>query len=164
MGIAAALLPEFAQEFASTRRVLERVPDAKLDWTPHPKSYTMRGLATHLCNLPVWAPITIERSQLDLAQTPPAAPIANIAAGLTWFDANVAAALHAIEQASDATLLGPWSLLAGAQIVFTLPRAAVLRSFVMNHQIHHRGQLTVYLRLCDVALPAIYGPTADGAG
>jgi uncharacterized damage-inducible protein DinB len=164
MSISAALLPEFVQEFALTRKVIERVPDARLDWTPHPKSYTLRGLTTHLCNLPIWAPITIGQSQLDLAQTPPATPIANVAAGLSQFDANVAAAKLALEQADDATLLGPWSLRSGSHTIFTLPKAAVLRTFVMSHSIHHRAQLTVYLRLCDIALPAIYGPTADGAG
>jgi uncharacterized damage-inducible protein DinB len=161
MKIAANLLPEFEHEFALTRKILERVPNSRLDWTPHPKSYPLRNLSTHLANLPSWTAATIDQPQLDLDSTPHVLPIQDVAMALSRFDANAAAALASIEGASDATLMGPWSLIAGGHKVFTLPKVAVLRSFVMNHMIHHRGQLSVYLRLCDVPLPALYGPTAD---
>lgn len=165
MTISAALLPEFDQEIASTRRTLERVPADKLDWSPHPKSGTMGWLATHVARIPEWATITIAQDQLDVApggQPPePATPAADPAALLATFDENVAAARAAIEGASDETLMKPWSLLQNGTTLMTLPKAAVLRSFVMNHLVHHRAQLGLYLRLNDIPVPAIYGPSAD---
>jgi uncharacterized damage-inducible protein DinB len=165
MTIGAGMIPELDQEFANTRRVLERVPADRFGWKPHAKSYSMGALATHVANLPSWGTYTIDRSELDIApvgQPPLRTEEAKSTADLlSRFDTHAAAARASIAGASDVTMLGPWTLLAGGSKVFTMPRVAVLRSFVMNHLIHHRAQLGVYLRLCDIAVPALYGPTAD---
>jgi uncharacterized damage-inducible protein DinB len=165
MSISASLLPEFELEMASTRKVLERIPDDKFDWKPHEKSWAMGGLATHLANLPNWTVWTINQDSLDLA--PPDGgslvlePKGSRQELLDEFDKNVAAARDAISGASDQELLKPWSLLKGGVTLMTLPKITVLRGFVMNHMIHHRGQFTVYLRLNDIPVPSIYGPSAD---
>ena len=167
MALCDALLPEFDHEMANTRKLLERVPEEKLDWQPHEKSYTMRGLVTHLSNLPRWTMVTIEQDSLDMDPEGGGGfhvePVASVGAALETFDKNVAAARECIAGASDQTLFGEWELLARGESRFKMPRIAVLRGFVMSHMIHHRGQLTVYLRLNDVPLPGIYGPTADEA-
>jgi uncharacterized damage-inducible protein DinB len=165
MSISASLLPEFDQEMANTRKALERIPDDKFDWKPHEKSWAMGGLATHLANLPIWTVFTINQDSLDLA--PPSGESFTVEPKnsrqelLEDFDKNAAAARDAIAGASDEEMLKPWTLLKGGVTLMTLPKIAVLRSFVMNHIIHHRGQFTVYLRLNDVPVPSIYGPSAD---
>jgi len=165
MSISASLLPEFDQEMANTRKALERVPDDKLGWKPHEKSMSMGGLATHLANLPIWTVFTINQGSLDLE--PPGGGSFRVEEKrsrreiLEDFDKNVTAARDAVAGASDEELLKPWSLLKGGVTLMTLPKIVVLRSFVMNHVIHHRGQFTVYLRLNDVPVPSIYGPSAD---
>jgi uncharacterized damage-inducible protein DinB len=164
MSIAQNILPEFDHEMANTRKVLERVPEAHADWKPHAKSYSLGELALHLANLPTWAAITLQESGIDLGSgdhSPPRREFVTRAALLEAFDRNVAEARAAIAATTDAQMMEPWTLRMGGNEVFTLPKAAVLRSFVMNHPIHHRGQLTVYLRMKDVPLPAIYGPSAD---
>jgi len=168
MKIADALLPEFDQEMAKTRTVLERCPEEKFGWKPHVKSFSMGGLATHITNMCGWAVDTIAKDSFDVA--PPGAPPykENPATSskelLERFDKNVAAARAAIAGATDDHYMKPWSLLAGGQALFTLPRIAVVRSMILNHCIHHRAQLTVYLRLNDIPVPAIYGPSADEPG
>jgi uncharacterized damage-inducible protein DinB len=166
MPISAALLPEFDHEMANTRRTLERVPDTAFDWTPHEKSYSMQDLVSHLANLPSWTAVTIEQDSIDMAppdgsEPPRTEAVASTAQALETFDTNVAAARAIIENASDEKLMETWSLLNGGEVMFTMPKVAVLRSFIMNHMIHHRGQLTVYLRMNDAPLPALYGPSAD---
>ncbi len=162
-----ALLPEFDQEMASTRKTLERVPDDKLGWKPHPKSGTMGWLASHIATMVGWTADTIEKESFDVA--PPGAPAMQMPQAhsrkelLEWFDQGVVKARAAIAAASDQTLAHSWSLLSGGKPMFTMPRAAVLRTFVMNHIIHHRAQLGVYLRLNDIPVPSIYGPSADEA-
>ncbi|MBI1749368.1 MAG: DinB family protein [Acidobacteria bacterium] len=165
MSLTKALLPEYDHEMKNTRKTIERVPEDKLGWKPHEKSPTMGWLATHLAHLPLWAISAIEKDSLDLA--PGGVPIERLPEAnsrneiIERFDKNVAAARAAIAGASDEHLLQPWSLLMNGKTVMTLPRMAVLRSFVMNHGIHHRAQLGVYLRLNNVPVPAIYGPSAD---
>lgn len=165
MALSNALLPEFDHEMANTRKVLERVVEEKFDWKPHPKSPTLGWLANHLANLPTWATTTIAQDAFDTAPPdgpapqPPAATSRQ--AVLDRFDESVRTARAAIAGASDRHLTSPWTLLQGGKTLFSLPRVAVLRSFVMNHMIHHRAQLGVYLRLNDVPVPTIYGPTAD---
>ena len=165
MRLSETILPEFDHEMANTRKTLERVPDDKFDWKPHPKSTAMGGLATHLANIPTWAIHAISRESFDLAPPggPPlrVEPAASTAEVLERFDKAVAAAREAISSASNDELMKPWSLLSGGNTIMTLPRVAVLRGFVMNHTIHHRAQLGVYLRLNDVPVPSIYGPSAD---
>ena len=165
MALSESLLPEFDHEMANTRKTLERVPDDKFGWKPHEKSFAMGALATHLATLPSWVPITIQRDDIDInpvGEPPPRAEPCNSREELlTRFDGNVADARAAIAAASDEHLLKPWTLMSGGKTVFTVPRIGALRSFVMNHSIHHRAQLGVYLRLNDVPVPAIYGPSAD---
>ena len=165
MAISDALLPEFDHEMANTRKTLERVPEDKFDWQPHAKSMTMRGLTTHLSNLVSWGVHVIEKDSLDIAPVggPPlrAKPVESVREALEAFDKSVAAARAAIQGATDEHLLKPWTLQAGGKTIFTLPRVAVLRGMLMNHMIHHRAQLGVYLRLNDVPVPPLYGPSAD---
>ena len=165
MAISDALLPEFDQEMASARKTLERVPADKFDWRPHDKSGTMIWLAGHLANLPSWAPLAIGQDELDLApggEPMPLPPVpATVEELLATFDKHAADARAAIAAASDEALMKPWSLLQNGKTMMTLPKVAVLRSFVMNHLIHHRAQLGMYLRLNDLPVPSIYGPSAD---
>ena len=160
-----ALLPEFDHEMASTRRALERVPEDKFGWKPHEKSMTMGRLASHLAELTGLVPRMLETESLDFA--PPGGPpfqpktAASRVELVEMFDKNIASARAAIATASDTQLMVTWTLLAGGKTMFSLPRIAVLRTMVMNHIIHHRGQLAVYLRLNDVPVPALYGPSAD---
>lgn len=156
-----AMLPEFDQEMANTRKSLERVPEEKLGWKPHEKSGTMGWLANHVATIPRLAVFTIEQDSVDVATVPRPSPAKSRQELLDTFDRQVAAARAAIAGVSDERLLKPWSLLLSGRAIFTLPRTAVLRSFFMNHCIHHRAQLGVYLRLNNVPVPAIYGPSAD---
>ena len=168
MSLSEMILPEFEQEMANTRRTLERVPDEKFEWKPHEKSSSLGGLATHLANIPSWTTHTFEKDELDIA--PPDAPpfrleqAKSTADLLAAFDKNVADARATLQGAGDDLWFGNWSLLSGGKTVMNMPRAAVLRGFVMSHLIHHRAQLGVYLRLLDVPVPAIYGPSADEGG
>ena len=165
MAISQALLPEFDQEFANTRKMLERVPDDKLAWKPHPKSFSMGDLATHIAEVPGWMGVTIEQDSFDIA--PPGGPtyqrpkLASCKEILALFDKSVPIARAALAKATDQQFMAPWSLLKAGQMMFTMPKIAVVRSFLMNHNIHHRAQLSVYLRLNDVAVPGMYGPSAD---
>jgi uncharacterized damage-inducible protein DinB len=158
------LLPEFDHETANTRKVLERVPEDKLTWKPHPKSWTMAALAGHLANIPGWVPYTLGGDGIDIADPNGPKPDPDPKSRkelLERFDKNVAAARAALAAAENDVFMQPWSLKSGGKAVFTMPKAAVLRSFVFSHAIHHRAQLGVYLRLNDVPVPAIYGPSAD---
>jgi uncharacterized damage-inducible protein DinB len=161
MALKDTLLPEFDQEIATTRLMLERVPAASAAWRPHPKSETLGNLAVHVANLAAWPVMTLSAPELDLAVAPTPAPFTTVAALLAVFDANAAASRAALALASDADFAEPWSLRMGPQVILTLPRSVVVRSFALNHLIHHRAQLGVYLRLRDVPLPPSYGPTAD---
>ncbi len=165
MKISETLLPEFDQEMANTRKTLERVPEGKGDWKPHAKSMTLAGLSAHLANMADWAGLTLQSDSFDYA--PPGAPpyetpkFATNKDLLAAFDKSVAEARAALVAADDSKMLGPWTLMAGGNTIMTMPRVAVIRSFVMNHSIHHRAQLGVYLRLNDIPVPGMYGPTAD---
>lgn len=163
MSIVEALLPEYDHEMATTRKLLERVPEEKLDWKPHQKSFSLGGLATHVANLASWGEVALNQSELDLAVTAPQPPVASRAELLAAFDKNVATTRAALAGRSDAELMAPWSLKRDGHTIFSMPKVAVWRSFVMNHLIHHRGQLSVYLRENNVPLPSIYGPSADEA-
>jgi len=168
MALNAAMLPEFDMEMAGTRKTLERVPDDKFDWKPHPKSMTVRQLAVHLALFPSWMIDTLNKSSFDYAPEGGEAyqpPEVNSRQDLLEiFDRDVAKAREALQAASDAQLMETWSLLAGGKTVFAMPRVAVLRGMVMNHMIHHRAQMGVYLRLNDIPVPALYGPSADEQG
>ncbi len=168
MAIRDVLLPELETEAAATRRMLERVPDAKLEWKPAEKSMSMNQLASHLANLPSWGLHALESDELDInppggePMVPPSPE--GVAAIVEMFDSNIAKLREAISSTDDEALGRTWTLKSGGEAVFSLPKAGVLRSMVINHIIHHRGQLTVYLRLNDVPLPMTYGPSADETG
>jgi uncharacterized damage-inducible protein DinB len=167
MSISESLLPEFDHELANTRRVLERVPEDRLGWKPHAKSYSLGELATHVTNLYVWAVHTIDDDFVDLG-SPEAqqrqAAAASRAELLAKLDRQAAAARAAVVRCDDARWMQPWSLKHGERVLLTVPRIGCMRTFVMNHLIHHRAQLTVDLRLLDVPVPALYGPSADEQG
>lgn len=165
MAIAESFLPEFDHEMANTRKILEIVPDDKLDYAPHDKSMKMGRLAGHIAEMAGWTVDILNTPELDVAPVdgPSYQPV--IAGSrdelLAAFDKNIAAAKEAIADASDEALTTLWSLLAGGNTMFTMPRIGVLKSMVLNHIIHHRAQLGVYLRLNDVPIPGMYGPSAD---
>lgn len=168
MSIAQSMLPEFDHEMALTRKTLERAPEDKYDYKPHEKSMSMGALVGHLAESPGWAKPTCDADSFDVAPKdgPKWEPfIAKTKAeGLAKFDAAVAEARAAIADCSDEAMMAPWSLLAAGETKFTMPRMAVLRSMIFNHNVHHRAQLGVYLRLNDVPVPSIYGPSADEDG
>lgn len=159
--ISQMLLPEFDQEMASTRKLLANLPEDKLDYQPHPKSMKLGRLAGHVAEMAGWIAMLPGQTQLEIP--PDWKP--NIATSkeqlLASFDENVAKGRAALEGLSDEELSQNWSLIFGGQTAFTLPKIAVIRSVVLNHIIHHRGQLGVYYRLNDVAVPGVYGPSAD---
>jgi uncharacterized damage-inducible protein DinB len=165
MKYAETILPEFDQEMASTRKVLERIPDDKLDWKAHPKSHTIGWNANHVADLPNWLTVTLTKPSLDIApvggqpyQLPKLATRQEI---LALFDRNVAAARQAILTVKDEDVGEMWSLERAGKPIFTMPRMAVVRSIVLNHLIHHRAHLCVYLRLNDILVPGMYGPSGD---
>ena len=165
MNIGQAILPEFDQEMANTRKTLERLPDHQWSWKPHEKSGTVSWLAGHIATMPGWTAMTLNTEQFDYAPVggsgyePP--KLENRQQVLAEFDKGVAEARAAIAKASDADLMKNWTLLAGGKTIFTMPRAACLRTMIFNHIIHHRAQLTVYYRLLGIPVPGLYGPSAD---
>ena len=168
MTIAQTFLPEFEREMASTRKVLERVPDDKLDWKAHPKSNTIGWNANHLAEIPGWVAGTLQQDSWDLDpvdgeryQSPEFTSRQEI---LDLFDKNVAAAREALAATPDDAFGQEWSLKAQGKALFTMPRYDVIRSFVINHIVHHRAILTVYYRLNDIPVPALYGPSGDEEG
>ena len=157
-----SLLPEFDQEMAATRRVLERVPETALEWRPHPKSFNLGELATHLSRVPHWGTLILKGDGYDLASSGPRKPaFPTVSEVLAQFDANVREVRAALVEMTDGQLLQPWMLRRGDRVVMSVPRVSAVRGFVVRHVVHHRGQLTVYLRMNDVPLPPLYGSTAD---
>lgn len=161
MPLVDALLPEFDHEMTTTRKVLERVPDERLTWKPHDKSMSVGALATHLSNIPWWGEVTLSQPEFDTGTFPPQPEPTSRAQILEQFDRHVATTRATLTGKSDAELMAPWALKHNGQTVFSMPKAAVWRSFVLSHLVHHRGQMSVYLRLLDVPVPSIYGPSAD---
>ena len=167
MGISAELLPEFDAEMASARRTLERIPEDKLAWKPHEKSMMLGRLAGHIAELPGMGVRVIKDDALDFANRPAggAPPKPNVAESrrhvLELFDKNVAALRAGIVGASDEHWAKKWKLSMGDKVFYEGPRVGAIRRMVMNHVIHHRAQLGVYLRLNDLAVPSVYGPSAD---
>ncbi|HEX2532635.1 MAG TPA: DinB family protein [Chitinophagaceae bacterium] len=157
-----ALLAELRQEAASTRKMLERVPFDQSDWKPHPKSMSLGKLACHVADLANWLPLTLRTTELNFAGSDYVQLKASSREELlSAYDGFLQEARTALEKATDEDLMQPWTLRSGEHILFTLPKAVVIRSMVFNHFIHHRGQLSVYLRLLQVPVPGMYGPSAD---
>lgn len=159
MSIGSSLLPEFDQEMATTRRVIERVPSNKGEWRPHAKSFPLGHLTQFVATMPGWIVRMIEQDSLDLAEGG-GYSYETTEALLEQFDGLVGQARAALERVSDEDMAKPWSLEMDGRVLLTLPRGVSVRQTI-NHLIHHRGQLTVYLRLNDVPVPSIYGPSAD---
>jgi uncharacterized damage-inducible protein DinB len=166
--ISASLLPEYDNEMATTRRHLERVPDEKLSWRPHEKSMTMGGLASHLAESVSWGPMMLNSDSMDVDApemqdyTPP--NYESRAKILEEFDTNVTNTREVLASKNDAEWMTTWTMKKGDEVLMSMPKVAVVRGFLMNHNVHHRGQLSVYLRMCDVPVPQTYGPTADESG
>jgi uncharacterized damage-inducible protein DinB len=165
MTYAETILPEFDQEMANTRKVLERIPDDKFDWQPHPKSHTIGWNANHVADLPNWLAETLTKPSLDIAPVggePYAFPkLATTREILEMFDRNVASAREAITSIEAEEAGQMWTLSQGGTPFFTMPRSTVVRRMVLNHLIHHRAHLCVYLRLNDIPVPGMYGPSGD---
>ncbi|HYF48086.1 MAG TPA: DinB family protein [Planctomycetota bacterium] len=163
--IAQSILPEFDHEMATTRKVIERLPEDKHDWKPHPKSMSLGDLTNHLINIAEWGVVTLKQESFDFApvggpqyKTP---DLRTKAARLAKWDKDIADCRSALMSISDEAMMKPWSLLAGGKVIFSMPRVATFRSFVLSHNIHHRAQLCIYLRLNDIPVPSVYGPSAD---
>jgi uncharacterized damage-inducible protein DinB len=159
MNLNEPLIAELRVEAPSTRRMLERVPDSSLDWRPHTRSRTLGEVAAHIAGLPGLFLATLDRNGFDHNERGPVP--ATVAGMLETFDRGIEQALVALAKLSDEQLLAPWRYRYGDRLIFELPRLVVARTTAINHIIHHRGQLSVYLRLLDVPLPPVYGPTAD---
>ena len=159
--IASSLIGELQHEAATTRKLFERVPVEKRDFTPHAKSWTLHKLATHVAQLGGWTAVTCETDQLDFSQPFPQPSWATREELLKLHDESTAHALKALGDTADGDFMKPWTLRNGEAVFFTMPKIQVIRGMCFNHLIHHRGQLSLYLRLLDVPLPNMYGPTAD---
>lgn len=156
------LTAELKHEAVSTRKMLERIPAEKLSWKPHEKSMTLERLAGHVVEMVGWTKMTLTANELDFSKFDYKPKEYTDAAQLVAdFDAGVAESLEILNNTSDETMAENWTMRNGEQIYFTMPKAAVMRSFVINHIIHHRGQLSVYLRVLDIPVPPVYGPSAD---
>ena len=166
MTISELLVPEFEREMVVTRNVLERVPDGRGEWTPHAKTFPLAHLAQLVARLPGWVPMMLDRSELDISPVDgpkfPGYSIEKTATLLAEFDRNVQAARTALAGAKDDAMMQTWTLKRAGAVVQQDTRYMMLRTMVLNHQIHHRTQLAMYLRLLDLPVPAMYGPTADG--
>jgi uncharacterized damage-inducible protein DinB len=162
MAISQALLPEFDREMATTRKMLERFPEDKVDWKPHDTCMTLGRLAAHMAEIPGWVVPTIAQDKLVMDPSKFTPSVLNSRTeALKKFDETIEAARAAVAGASDEALMKPWSLVVNGNTVFSAPKAAVLRAFVMSHMIHHRGQLAAFYRIAGVPIPSIYGPSKD---
>jgi uncharacterized damage-inducible protein DinB len=162
MSLSEPLAAELKHEATTTRKMLERVPQDKLAWRPHDKSMTLGRLAGHIAELPSLLTPALTADELDFAagDFKPFDPT-SVSELLERFDQTVAGAVELLKSQTDEHLQKPWRMRNGEQVFFELPRAAVVRSMALSHIVHHRGQLSVYLRMLDVPLPSVYGPTAD---
>lgn len=154
-------LGDLNHELNTTRKLLERVPEAHLDWKPHEKSMSLGGLALHVATIPYWLTRVLSADHFDLATATRNPPPSSVQQILDAFEERVAEMRQLLDAADDASLTQPWQLRRGEQVLQTMPRVAVIRAMGINHMVHHRAQLSVYLRLLDVPLPPMYGPTAD---
>ena len=160
MRIAEAFVPEFDQEMANVRKTLERIPDAQWDWQPHSKSMNLGKLANHIADIPSWTLMAFDRDTFDLGEfkNPDTTTTKEL---LALFDENQAKAHAVLSEVPDELASGMWSLTGHGATYFTIPKTAVIRTWVLNHIIHHRAQMGVYLRLLDIPVPGVYGPSAD---
>ena len=155
------LLPQFDRELGTTRRLIEIVPEADLAWRPGGRSRTVAELAAHLAEIPAWTRGIMEEEGCDLADVPEASTVTSVAGALERFDTGAAAGRRALAGRPDDELVADWTLRREGRVLFSLPRISMVQVLVLNHLVHHRGQLSVYLRMRGVRIPPIYGPTAD---
>lgn len=155
------LLPEWENEINITRRMLERVPFEKADWKPHEKSFTLGRLATHVAEISGWLTMTLTTSELDFAKGGTPHKPASKEELMQLFETEAAKASAILHEATDENFQSNWTLRNGEIIYFTLPKTVVVRNWVLSHIVHHRAQLSVYLRLLNVPVPGVYGPSAD---
>lgn len=162
MALSEPLLKEVEHEAGTTRRLLERLPEQEFGWKPHEKSMTLGRLAGHIAEIPGWIAVIMDQDEFDVATSGYKPPeLTQRSQVVQTFDANIAKITDALKRQTDQRFGAIWRLKKGGQTVMELPRIAMVRSMGLNHMIHHRGQLSVYLRLKNVPLPSIYGPTAD---
>jgi uncharacterized damage-inducible protein DinB len=161
MAIADALIGELEQEAATTRRVLERVPADKLSWKPHPKSMSLGQLALHVAQIPGNVAELAAQNPGSFPENRDQAPVQSVDETLSALSDSIGKATEIVQGFDDGAMMETWSLAAGGQTLMSMPRIGLLRAIMLNHWYHHRGQLSVYLRLLDVAVPSIYGPSAD---
>ena len=164
MSIGESLLPEFEQELSNTRKILGVVPDGQLGWAPHEKSMSLGRLASHVAELPRWGVMTIETDKLEFEGTERPFFASSQKDLIARLDENAADYRKALRSVSDDELSKNWTMHYRGQKMLDMPKGAILRRVVMNHLIHHRGQLSGYLRLLNVAIPGMYGPSADDMG
>ncbi len=161
-GIAQMALADLEHEVANTRKMLERLPEGHLDFTPHTKSWPLGKLANHLCDFPWWGTVTLQTTEIDFSKPFPRADVPTTTAGfLALFDARMTEFRAALAQSTDAQMMETWTIRNGEQVLMAMPRVGMLRGMVISHMIHHRAQMTIYFRLLDVPLPGLYGPSAD---
>ncbi len=162
MQISELFILELNQEAMSTRKMIERVPTDKLEWRPHEKSMTIGRLATHIAELTVWFERVISANEFDFATVIFKSQSRDTTEQIVeLFTKQLAEAISLLETAGDETLNAVWTLRRGEQVMLQLPRKVILRTFAFNHVYHHRGQLSVYLRLLNIPVPGMYGPSAD---
>ena len=164
MPINESFIQELSMDAPRTRKILERLPEDKLDWKPHDKSMPLGRLATHIAELPGWGKLTLEQDVLDMGENFTPTVYDSVAAILEAHDKNAAEFREVLARTSEVEFMKTWTMKYKGQDVFSAPKIGVVRDFIFNHIVHHRGQLTVYLRLNDVPLPMIIGPSADEAG
>ncbi|HEV7622111.1 MAG TPA: DinB family protein [Flavisolibacter sp.] len=163
--ISQAIIPEIEQEASATKKMLERVPNDQFGWKPHEKSMALGRLAVHVAELPGWITMTIKTNELDFSTWKYDPAVVDSAEELVQvFEKNIKTAVDTLKATSDEELMKPWTMRNGDHIFFTMPRIAVIRTFSMNHLIHHRAQMSVYLRLQNIPVPGMYGPSADEKG
>lgn len=161
MGVVGAILAEIEQESRTTRKVLERVPGDKLSWKPHEKSMSLGRLAWHIAAVPARVMVMLRDGEFDIGAAGPPTPPDNVAAIVSGFERHYADVRAYFESITDETLKETFTLRRGPEVIMTMKKIGVVRSILLNHTYHHRGQLSIYLRLLDVPVPAIYGPSAD---
>lgn len=161
MSLTQALIAEIKNESASTQKLLERIPADQLTWKPHEKSMDMKKLATHIAVLAGWPGVIAQTNELDLASAPQPGAVNSAEDLVKILDEGVQKSIEALENIQDEDLNQAWSLKHGDHVIFNMPKAATIRSFALNHLIHHRAQLGVYLRMLNVPIPGMYGPSAD---
>jgi len=162
MALNKALIAELTHEAKNTRKILERVPEEHFGWKPHEKSMSLQKIATHLAEIPTWVNLTVGQNELNFAtwqRTP--TPCNSTKEIVELFDKNLEAAVKCLEEATDESLHEKWTMRNGEHVIYELPKTVAVRNLALNHTVHHRGQLSVYLRLLDVAVPGMYGPSAD---